>query len=152
MRKLLGQLVGTCLGIGHVPVVPATWTSLFVAIVFLLVPEQGWVQQLVCLLLVVALGVPACSWLEQRYGHDPKQATADEVAGMLLALFAVPPTWPHVAAAFVLFRVFDVLKLPPARQAERLPGGLGIMADDLVADLQTRIAMVVVLWVFARAS
>lgn len=140
------------MGIGHVPVVPATWTSLFVALVYLGVGPQGWLTQLGCIVLVVALGVPACSWLEQRYGHDPKQATADEVAGMLLALFGVPPTWPNVAAAFVLFRMFDVFKVPPARQAERLPGGLGIMADDVIAGIQTRLAMVVVLWVFARAS
>lgn len=152
MRKLLGLCFGTCLGIGFIPVVPATWTSLFVALLFVAIPLTGWALQLSCLLAVLALGVPACTSLEQRYGLDPKQATIDEAAGMLLAVLAVPPTWLNALVAFVLFRIFDIIKIPPARQAERLPAGWGIMADDVIAGVQTRLVMAVFLWVFARAK
>jgi phosphatidylglycerophosphatase A len=67
----------------------------------------------------------------------------DEVAGLTLALLAGPRTLPVVVVAFLLFRVFDVLKPFPARAAERLPGGAGAMADDLVAGLYTLAALLV---------
>jgi phosphatidylglycerophosphatase A len=152
MRTLLGQVVGTCLGVGFVPVVPATWTSLVVAVAFVLVPLAGWPLQSAVLAVVLVLGVPACSALERRYGEDPKQATIDEAAGMLLTLLAVPPTWFNALVAFLLFRIFDIVKIPPARQAERLPAGWGIMADDVIAGMQARVVMAVVLWVAARTS
>ena len=57
----------------------------------------------------------------------------DEVAGQLIALIAVPVSWKCLLAGFILFRVFDIWKPFPARQAESLHGGLGIMADDWIA-------------------
>jgi phosphatidylglycerophosphatase A len=65
----------------------------------------------------------------------------DEVAGLTLALLAVPRTLPVVVVAFLLFRIFDVVKPFPARPAERLPGGLGVVLDDLVAGLYTLIVL-----------
>jgi len=59
----------------------------------------------------------------------------DEVVGMLLALLWLKPAWPVCLAGFALFRVFDILKPWPARPAERLRGGLGIMLDDVIAGL-----------------
>jgi phosphatidylglycerophosphatase A len=83
---------------------------------------------------VSALGVWAAGRASELFRrHDDGRITIDEVAGMLLSL-AWLPARPEVAAlAFVLFRVFDIWKPYPAAAAERLPGGLGVMADDLVA-------------------
>ena len=115
------------------PVIPATWTSLVVALLFLVVPLEP-------------LGFQLPFLLEEEFGDDPKQATMDEAAGMAVSLLAVPLTPLNVLAAFVLFRVFDVIKPPPARAAESLPGGWGIMADDVLAGIYARLAMVVWLW------
>jgi phosphatidylglycerophosphatase A len=66
-------------------------------------------------------------------GKDPGAIVIDEVAGMALAVVLVPPTpWP-LAAGFVLFRLFDVVKPFPAGAVQRAPGAVGVMVDDLVA-------------------
>ena len=64
---------------------------------------------------------------------DPGAIVVDEVAGMTLAVLPFPLTLPTLAAGFVLFRVFDILKPPPARASQRLAGGVGFMVDDLIA-------------------
>jgi phosphatidylglycerophosphatase A len=146
MPRPLAIVVGTCFGVGLIPVIPATWTSLLVAALLLAFHAGSVPLQSTLLAATLVLGVPACSALERIYGHDPKQATVDEVAGMLITLLAVPLDWINVGAAFVLFRAFDVLKLPPARQAERLPAGWGVMADDVIAGIQARIVVGMMLW------
>jgi phosphatidylglycerophosphatase A len=84
--------------------------------------------------LLFLFGVPATSWMAVRYrAPDPSQATADEGAVMLLVLAFFPREWGYLAAAFLLFRFFDIAKLPPCRRIERLSGGWGIMLDDLMA-------------------
>jgi len=85
---------------------------------------------------VIGLGIWAAGRAEEIFGrHDDGRITIDEVAGMLVSLASLP--WrPEVAGVgFLLFRLFDIWKPFPARNAERLPGGLGVMADDLVAGL-----------------
>jgi len=141
MRRIFDHVFGTVLGIGHIPVVPATWTSLFVAALFWALQIDDLAIQIALLVLFTATGIPACGGLEREYGEDPKQATADEAAGQTLTLLAVPLDPITVGVGFVLFRIFDVLKPPPARQLEDLHGGLGIVADDLAAGVYARIAL-----------
>jgi len=86
------------------------------------------------LVAVVAVGTWAADRAALRLGpSDPRQVVVDEVAGQMLTLLFVPPTWRALVLGFLLFRVFDILKPFPARALERLPGGAGIMADDLAA-------------------
>ena len=87
-------------------------------------------------LLVTRIGIPAATIVARESGReDPGHVVIDEVAGQLFALIAIPADWKHVAVALFLFRVFDILKPPPIRQLERLPGGTGIMLDDVAAGL-----------------
>jgi phosphatidylglycerophosphatase A len=79
---------------------------------------------------------------------DPGVVVVDEVAGQLLTLAFHPPTWPVLACGFFLFRVFDVVKPPPARQAESLPGGSGIMADDWIAGVYANLSLHALAWAF----
>ncbi len=146
MKRLFGRIFGTFFGVGFIPVVPATWTSLVVAVLFFLLPVNDLRFQSLFVLLAVLTGIPACGYLEEEFGRDPKQATMDEAAGMAISLLAVPLTPLNVFVAFLLFRVFDVLKPQPARWAEGLPRGVGIMADDLIAGVYARAAMAVFLW------
>ncbi len=145
MRNTFDQVFGTVCGLGHIPVVPATWTSLAVAGVFWALQIDDPLVQLVLLVAFVVTGIPACSGLERRYGEDPKQATMDEAAGQTVTLLAVPLDPITVGVGFVLFRIFDVLKPAPARRLESLHGGLGIMADDLAAGVYARV--VLQLWI-----
>jgi phosphatidylglycerophosphatase A len=82
------------------------------------------------------IGIPAATIVARESGReDPGLVVIDEVAGQLFALIALPADWPHAALALLLFRLFDILKPPPIRQLERLPGGTGIMLDDVAAGL-----------------
>jgi len=130
-------LVATVGGAGYAPVAPGTVGSAVAALLLWLVPFSG--PGLVLFLVGVTLaGIWAAHRVERLLGvTDPGAIVIDEVAGLTLALLVAPRTLPVVVVAFLLFRVFDVVKPFPARAAERLPGGTGVMADDLVAGLYT---------------
>ena len=88
------------------------------------------------ILLSVALGVPAATIAARESGrHDPGFVVIDEVAGQWIALLGSPADWRHALIALVLFRLFDITKPFPARQLESLPGGWGIVFDDVAAGL-----------------
>jgi phosphatidylglycerophosphatase A len=138
----LAMLVATVGGAGYAPVAPGTVGSAVAALLLWLVPFSSF-GLVLFLLGVTAAGVWASHRAERLLGaKDPTAIVIDEVAGLALALLAVPRTLPVVVVAFLLFRVFDVLKPFPARAAERLPGGAGAMADDLVAGLYTLVVLV----------
>ena len=129
-----GWLFGTAVGLGLFPVAPATLASLVAAAVYWAVPIDGVSPAFLALVAgSLLIGPWACGSLISETDHDPKRAVWDEVAGMWLTCLFLPKTLPWLAAAFLLFRVVDVLKPWPIRQYERLPGGYGIMADDVAA-------------------
>ena len=72
---------------------------------------------------------------------DPSIVVIDEIVGIWISLFLLPSSWPVIALAFVCFRVFDIIKPPPARQLERIPGGWGIMLDDVAAGIYANLAV-----------
>ncbi len=141
MGRILLYAVGTFLGTGFAPLAPATVASAAVAVIWWLVSPVPLPVQAGLLLLTVAVGVPVATRLERRHGHDPKLVVVDEVAGMLVTYLGVatgPAGW---AAGFFWFRVFDVWKPPFVRRLERLPGGWGIVADDLAAGVLAALAL-----------
>ena len=107
--------------------------------------------QLAIILTVTVVGTWAASRTERVLRiKDPGKVVVDEVAGQLIALTAVPATFwllndaTTVLAAFILFRIFDIVKPYPARRLEGMHGGVGIMADDLVAGLYAFLAVILV--------
>jgi phosphatidylglycerophosphatase A len=122
-------------GAGYVPVAPGSVASALTVLVLWLVPFSR-VAVLGFFGAVTIVGIWAAHRAEDLWGaKDPHAIVIDEVAGMTLAVLAFPLTVPVLAVGFLLFRVFDVVKPFPARLSERLPGGVGVMADDLVAGL-----------------
>ena len=91
------------------------------------------------------LSVWSAGVAEKAYGHDAKKIVIDEWAGMFVSLIMVPFSLPNYLIAFVAFRIFDVAKIPPSRQSERLPGGWGITMDDIVAGIHANILMQVLI-------
>lgn len=137
--------VGPC---GHVPVAPGTVGSAAGLVLFWALRAGGspLVEGLV-LLAVTAVGVAAASRAEAAYGRrDPGLIVIDETAGMLVTLVAVPVGPGGALVGFFAFRLFDIVKPFPARRAERLPGGWGVMADDLVAGLYAQALLRLLLW------
>ena len=91
------------------------------------------------------IGVKAADIYEAHSGKkDASEVVIDELAGQWIALIVVPPDWRGWLAAFVLFRLFDIVKPGPVRMAERLSGGLGVMADDVVAGVLAAALLLVV--------
>ena len=86
--------------------------------------------------VAVVAGIPAADRVARELGNDdPSCVVIDEVAGQMLAFTAVPLHWKSLLAAFILFRAFDIVKPPPVRQLEHIPGGAGIVLDDIGAGL-----------------
>jgi len=148
------KFIITGAGTGYLPVAPGTWGSAAACVVFLATAlgsdGNPWCVG-VAMVVLVAAATAGCAALgrfaESAFGRkDPGQCTLDEWAGQALALVMLPlgaglRDWLiTVGAAFVFFRVFDIIKPPPARQFERLPHGWGIVTDDLVAGLYANIA------------
>ena len=134
--SVLGWLFGTALGLGLFPIAPATLASLVAVAVYYPLPMDGDSPAFIALVAAsLAIGPWACNSLVTADDPDPKRAVWDEVAGVWLTCLFLPKTLPWLAAAFVVFRVLDVLKPWPIRRFERLPGGWGIMADDAAAGI-----------------
>jgi phosphatidylglycerophosphatase A len=133
--RTLGRFIATLGPVGSSPIAPASGASFIVVLVgyFLPVPPL-WVA-LAAILACTALGVWSATEAEKSLGHDAKPIVIDEVVGQSLALLLVPHSMLAFFAAFVLFRVFDVLKPLGAREIQRLPGGWGVVADDVIAGL-----------------
>ncbi|MCE2541870.1 MAG: phosphatidylglycerophosphatase A [Acidobacteria bacterium] len=143
-----GVLLATCGWIGYVPFAPGTAGSLVGLVCYGLVRLVGgdWTQ-LGLLVAVVVAGVWSSAAAERHFGRtDPGAIVIDEVAGMLLTLLWLPVTWAGVIAAFVLFRLFDIVKPFPVRRTERLGGGWGVMADDLAAGVYAHVALLLLAW------
>ncbi len=94
-------------------------------------------------LVVTIVGTWAAHVVERALGDkDPGMIVVDEVAGMTLSVLVLPLTLPVLLVAFVLFRIFDVVKPFPANRAQALPGGLGVMIDDLIAGLYALLVLI----------
>jgi phosphatidylglycerophosphatase A len=150
--KRIWLLIATFFNIGRIPGAPGTYTS-FVVTVLLYFIKPYWQApiyiQIAAIVCVFFLGVPAAYAAEKHFSKkDPRPCVIDEVAGQMIALLLIPHTIPFYAAGFFLFRVFDVLKPPPVRTAEKIPGGWGIMIDDVVAGLYALAVLQLYLYLF----
>ena len=129
----MATVIATAGGAGYSPVAPGTAGTLVAVVALWLVPLST-VALLLATAVVTALGIWAGARVERAVGgKDPGVVVIDEVAGMMVSVLAVPRSVPVLVAAFFLFRFFDVVKPPPANRLQALPGGLGIMVDDLIA-------------------
>jgi phosphatidylglycerophosphatase A len=131
------RLIYTGLGLGLAPKAPGTCGTLLGLPLFWLAGDQSWPVQAGLWVLVFALGWWAAAKAEAELGvHDSPQVVIDEVAGYLTAVFLAPNRPAVWILGFILFRFFDILKPWPVNWADRrLPGGFGVMADDILAGL-----------------
>ncbi|MFZ5640247.1 MAG: phosphatidylglycerophosphatase A [Bacillota bacterium] len=136
MKNLI-LLLASGFGLGYVPKAPGTFGSLLGLLLALVIPPNLYLYAVVGVgLLGVWLANEAEKILEE---HDSPKIVIDEIAGFLLAAYG----WSgfYLALAFVLFRILDVMKPEPLRSLQKLPGGLGIMTDDLLAGLLANLAV-----------
>lgn len=129
MRDRLILLLATGFGAGKLPVAPGTAGSIFgIGLWWLL---RDWP-------VIYVAGVLAAVWIAGEAAKlmndpDPASVVIDEIVGMPVALAGIYPVWWHVVVAFAAFRLFDIWKPFPIRQSQKLPGGIGIVVDDVLA-------------------
>jgi len=139
----MSKIIATVFGIGYFPLAPGTLTSLvFVSLYKLVLYKIDWPYYLVLLMLLFVIGASASAAQASRLNkEDPRCIVIDEAMGQLLALFHLSPDWYLLGIGFVLFRALDILKPFVIKKAEKIPGGWGIMMDDVIAGLITSIVL-----------
>ena len=148
MRRL-GVFVATCGYIGYAPIAPGTFGSAAGLAVYYLIRSTGSIAvELGVIVVLFAIGVWSGNEAERHFGKvDPGPVVIDEVFGMLITVALLPVNMIGAIVGFLLFRVLDVFKPWPSGRFERLPGGLGVMADDGMAAVYGNIVMRALIYV-----
>jgi phosphatidylglycerophosphatase A len=140
-RSFLKQ-IATLWFVGYLPVAPGTWGSI-AGLVFVVLVPLSLPALLGTIVAGTVLGILAADAAEKAIGEtDSGHIVIDEFVGYLVSVIFIPHTYGYLIAAFLLFRFFDILKPFPIRTVEKkLSGGLGVMADDILAGVVTNLVL-----------
>jgi len=144
------KFIGSGFYTGYFPIASGTVGS-FAALLIYLIPGFENLFIIIPAILIFALyGIFLGNKFEIKYGKDPSECTVDEVVGTWISLLALPKTIGIIVAAFLIWRILDIIKPPPARGLEKLKGGLGIMIDDVVSGIYTLIIMHLIVYLLGK--
>ena len=150
------EYLSTMFGIGYFPKAPGTAGTLFAAIVYFALPDHwfgNWHNSTLALLAILIgsiISVFFISKAEEGLGHDNGKIVLDEFWGYFIAVLFLPKTLIVIIAAFVLFRIFDILKPEPVNVLQKLPKGWGVMADDIMAGIYANIVLQIVIRIIPK--
>ena len=153
MKKTVAVIIGSGFGSGFWPWGPGTAgaflaTAVWVALSFVLTSDALFAATLVLTVVFTVLGVWSANVLAPSWGEDPSRVVVDEMVGVWIPLLGAPAgDVAYALAAFVLFRFFDILKPLGIRRMEQLPGGVGVMADDILAGLYSLVIILLARWI-----
>ncbi|RKY51485.1 MAG: phosphatidylglycerophosphatase A [Candidatus Neomarinimicrobiota bacterium] len=149
----LSYFIATSFYTGYFPIAPGTVGSGLALIIFYVFPELRGLYLFLLTGLVFFIGVWAATEVEKTDGHDASIINIDEVVGMWVSLLFLPAgisgIWWWVGAFFV-FRAFDVVKPFPVGWSQKLPGGWGVMVDDVLAGIYTNLLLRLLYVIFVR--
>ena len=141
--KWLIKFLATGFYTGYTPIAPGTIGSLIGVIIYFGMHRLFWPHYLLILMALAIFGI----WISNKAisyffkERDSKRIVIDEIIGFLIAIFLIPFKVKFIVVAFLVFRVIDVLKPYPLRRLEKLPGGWGVMGDDLLAGVYANLIM-----------
>jgi phosphatidylglycerophosphatase A len=143
----LHKIIASCLGIGFIKGGGTIAAAIFAAGWFFLL-QGNRIDNIMLLVtsLITAIGIWSSYKVEPSWGKDSNRVVIDEAAGICISLLFVPVSWQHVLIALLLFRFFDILKPLFIRRAESLPGGWGVMMDDVLAGVYSNIVLQVMIY------
>jgi phosphatidylglycerophosphatase A len=145
----LAVLVATAGGVGRVRIAPGTAGSAVGLAIYLGTRHLPELWQVGSCVAICAIGVWASGVAARHFASkDPGAVVIDEVAGQLLTYLLIPLSAAGAIVGFVIFRIFDIIKPWPANRLESLPGGWGVMADDLMAAVYGHIVLRLAVFVF----
>jgi len=139
MRKKTAHFIATTFYSGYFPIAPGTVGSFVAVLILWFLPTLSWLTLSIISITGFLIGVWAAKIAEESWGHDPGQVNWDEVIGMFITVIAIPKHWVIYGCGFFIFRLFDIIKPFPVNKMEKLPGGLGIMSDDVIAGIYANI-------------
>jgi phosphatidylglycerophosphatase A len=142
----VSKAIATVCGIGYIGKGAGTIASVAYCFIWILFPAGGmisWSLALLCAVLV--LGIWSAGRVEKIWGQDSNRVVIDEVAGMMTTLLMVPVNFVYGITGLLLFRFFDIVKPFGIKKAERLHGGIGVMADDVLAGIYARFILQVII-------
>ena len=147
MTPALWCALATVGPVGKMRPAPGSWGSLFgVVIGFGLASLSSGLLE-IAIFLVIIFGTIAANHHQNETGSkDASEVVIDEVAGQWIALLVIPLDWRWALAAFVLFRLFDITKIGPIGMVEKWPGGVGVMADDVIAGVFAALCLWLAQW------
>lgn len=141
--------LATCGPVGRLPIAPGSWGSVAAcAIWWPALSKLSIGAQAGVILLTIPLAIWASGVAERSLGHDAKPIVIDEVVGQWMTLLVCPRELVWMGVGFFLFRLFDVVKPFPARPSQQLPGGIGVVIDDLVAAVYSVAALFLIHWLW----
>jgi len=137
-----GSVIATVFGAGYIPVAPGTAGSLVSAGLFLALRQTVVVNIVLCVCFLL-LGYWGCRAGRNKWGEDPQKVVIDEFVGCWISCMAVPAAWgiAGIAAAFVLFRIFDIFKPWPVSVFDRMKSAAGILLDDVAAGIMAALVL-----------
>ena len=146
----LEKFIGSGFYTGFFPFASGTVGSLAAIIIYLI---PGFEQLFIIIpftLIFLLYGIFVGTKFEAQYGKDPSECTVDEIVGTWISLIALPKSVLIIVITFIIWRLLDIIKPPPARKLEKLKGGLGIMTDDIISGLYTLLIMHVVVYLSGK--
>ena len=140
MQKI-SKSIATLFFVGFSPIAPGTVASLLAIVVYLLVKDNIFIYFFLTIFLLI-LGFWSASLAKKDFpDKDPPQIVIDEFSSMLLVYFFIPFSPKFLIIGLILFRFFDISKIPPLKRLEALPAGFGIMLDDIAAAILTNLIL-----------
>lgn len=140
------KFIGSGFYTGYFPIASGTVGSAAAILIYLIPGFENFYIIIPAAILMAVYGIYIGTKFEKKYGKDPAQCTIDEVVGTWISLIALPKTFWVILVSFLLWRILDIIKPPPARNLERLNGGFGIMLDDVVSGIYTLLIMHLVVY------
>lgn len=139
----------TWFGSGLIPFAPGTWGSLLALPFAAGAYSLGIIYSCLSLLIIFLISIPVSDRASKIMKmEDPPAIVVDEVAGIFVTLFLIPVSWTSIAAGFILFRIFDIIKPFPVGLIDRkIKGGAGIVLDDVMAGIYANVCLRLILFV-----
>lgn len=144
------KFIGSGFFTGYSPIASGTVGSIAAILIYLIPGFEQLIIIIPAIIIFLIYGIYLGNKFEVEYGKDPAQCTVDEIVGTWISLVAIPKTIGIVVAAFLIWRILDIIKPPPARGLEKLNGGLGIMMDDVVSGIYTLIIMHLIVYLIGK--
>ena len=147
MTPALWCALATVGPVGKMRPAPGSWGSLFGVVTgFGLASLSSGLLEIAILLAIIFGTIAANHHQSETGSKDASEVVIDEVAGQWIALLVIPLDWRWALAAFVLFRLFDITKIGPIGMVEKWPGGVGVMADDVIAGVFAALCLWLAQW------